>query len=106
MATLFKVDGTQEEFELPRQVGLDFLQNKLDGGYIEFVYFSDGSALMLDEEGKLKKLPINRPAWALAMVKNPMFMADPLVGPVVFMSAEEMQRMNEDEDELLGEIDC
>jgi len=97
MATLFKMDGTREEFALPRNVELEFLQSKLDGGYIEFVYFADGSALMCDEEGKLKDLPINREAWALAMVKNPMFMLDPLVGPIVFITAEEMQMIGEDE---------
>lgn len=77
--TFIKVDGTIEE--LPdKQPTLDFMQDKV-GGLIQAVRAKDGRVLVLDEEGKLKKKPVNKVATKLYRFGE----HDVLVGDVIAM---------------------
>jgi hypothetical protein len=60
MATLLRADGSTEALQPPNGVhwGLEELQT-LVGGYIEVARTTDGKYLVLDEEGKLKRKPLN-----------------------------------------------
>lgn len=95
MATLFKTDFTTEDFELPTNPSLEFLQEKV-GGMIEFFTFADGSAFMVNEEGKLLGMPYNGKASVLTLLKG---RPEELSGPCVFFSADEMKRMDPDEED-------
>jgi len=85
---LFRTDGTHEEIEL--RTDLDTLQ-KFVGGYIEFYQFTDGSALVVNEEGKLLDLPVNKTATALTQVKRK---PDLIVGDCLFLTRNEMRLMS------------
>jgi hypothetical protein len=60
---------------------LDDLQQVV-GGYIELVYLPDSKIMVVDEEGLLKWLPINREASLLAQ--------RPIVGDVVIANQDEI----------------
>ena len=67
-AVIIKTDGTITETK-PKN-GTDFsleeLRAAIGGGYIEVIRtVDDGRIMVLDEEGKLKKLPVNPKATAL-----------------------------------------
>jgi hypothetical protein len=95
---LLTTDG-QGDGEVPYTGKLDELQ-RLVGGYIEFLTFPDGSAMICNEEGKLNRMPLNRTATALALVKfasHGLDWDDVLVGPCIFVNKTEMVRMEEEE---------
>ena len=80
-ACIIKTDGTITETK-PLN-GTDFsleeLKAAIGGGYIEIVRtVDDGRIMVLDEEGKLKKMPVNPKATAL--YPN---LADVIVGDVL-----------------------
>lgn len=87
------MSDTRSEVSLPEDPSLDALQ-RLVGGMIEFVHFSDGSALMVDEEGKIKGKPVNSTATAICIAKGRW--GDSIAGDAVFFSAEEMASMGAD----------
>lgn len=94
MATMFKTDQIptllNEELVLPKNGLLEFLQSKV-GGWIEFIHFPDGSAFVVDEEGRLKEKAENRMATLLCLLKGrPQDLS--IVGDAVFLSSEEMRR--------------
>ncbi len=96
MATVFKTNQLptefNEEFVLPENDLLATLQQKV-GGFIEFIYFSDGSAFVVDEEGRVKEKDPNRLATILCVLKGlPQDL--PIVGDAVFLSREEMKGLN------------
>ena len=62
MATIIKIDGTEEELT---DTSLESLQ-KAVGGYIERVRLGDGQDLIVDEDAKFRRKPINEKATALA----------------------------------------
>lgn len=67
MATLLLATGEKREIS-PRngkKFSLEELQ-KLVGGYVEFLGFGNGRAFVMDEEGRLKGLPLNREATRIA----------------------------------------
>lgn len=94
MATLFKTDGTVQE--IVPAYDLASLQKLVDG-LIEFVYFEDGSAVMVNEEGRLLGLRTNSAATAMCFLKRYPLSA-PLSGDAVFFSASEMKAMKEMDD--------
>jgi hypothetical protein len=63
MATLLRADGTAEVLQPPNGVNwsLQELQT-LVGGYIEIAMTLDGRWMVLDDEGKLKRKPLNAAA--------------------------------------------
>jgi hypothetical protein len=99
MATKITMDERSEEITLPDPVKLEWLQS-LVGGYIEFVNFPDGSALMVHEEGRLIGLPVNHAATSLCVLKGKRQPEEyPIVGTAVFFSRVEMEKMEDDENE-------
>jgi hypothetical protein len=87
MALLVKVDGTTEELEVPKKDSLKFLQS-IVGGYIEMApcNHSEYAGAICDEEGKLKRKPINDVATKMAGVLP----YDVLVGDVLFFKEGEV----------------
>lgn len=90
MATLYKADGTKEEFKYP--TSLENMQQAVKG-WIEYAYMPDGSAFIVNEEGKLKGLPYNERAthiyqrtWYLTGVRNEDFLA----GDAILVSEQEL----------------
>jgi hypothetical protein len=68
MARWIKADGT--EVTVKPLHGKTFTLEELQkyvGGFIELVYTNDGKEMYLNEEGKLKCLPVNRTASLLYM---------------------------------------
>lgn len=67
MAELWRV-GQQHGTEVIPKNGTDFTLEEMQGyvgGYIEIVGLNDGRLLVVNEEGKLDGLPINRGATAI-----------------------------------------
>jgi hypothetical protein len=77
MATIIKTDGQHIEMAT---VNLHTLQNAV-GGYIEGVYLRDGRCMYVNEEGLLKRLPLN--LWASELANQP------IVGNAVLLTHEE-----------------
>ena len=60
MITVYKTDGTKVEH--PKQeLTREWMQAQV-GGYIECAYGPVGTCLVVNEEGKLNELPINKEA--------------------------------------------
>jgi hypothetical protein len=95
MATLIKVDGTETEVEgtgakrksgkrtIPWEQARDVL-----GGYIERLPVANRQVILLDEEGKLKGLPINRKATRLMFERYGADCGDVIVGDVLVTRGE------------------
>ena len=79
MAQIIRADGSVEEVEMPKKDGLSFMQQVV-GGYIEIVRIPDGRLMVLNEEGKLLRLPLNVKATALYNNLNDVIVGDVLVG--------------------------
>ena len=79
MAQIIRADGSVEEVEMPKKDGLSFMQQVV-GGYIEIVRIPDGRLMVLNEEGKLLRLPLNTKATALYNNLNDVIVGDVLVG--------------------------
>lgn len=56
------------------------------GGYIELIYLPHGKIIVIDEEGKLKRKPLN--AWATAFAKLPV---DLVVGDAVLIDSDQIE---------------
>lgn len=88
MATLYKTDGTIEEVKprLGSQFELEELQT-IVGGWIEIVRTVDGDNMVINEEGKLKRLDLNIKATRIYQHGR----HDPIVGPALVVSRREMR---------------
>jgi len=84
MAKIIRTDGTEEALPI---VTLESLQQAV-GGFIEMVGLADGRQLVVNEEGKLKGLPINEKACALTPAHAAV--GDLIVGDVVLAEAGEI----------------
>jgi hypothetical protein len=93
MATLIKPDGTEEPLKLLEPNILKSLQEAV-GGYIETLHSKDGRYLIVNEDGKAKRLPPNEKATKLWMWNG----TDILVGNVVLCDKKEIDS-EPDEDE-------
>jgi Domain of unknown function (DUF3846) len=82
MAMLLRTDGTSEHLPPPNGIhwNLPELQT-LVGGFIEIVRTHDGKYLVLDEEGKNKRKPLNPVATGLYQYGA----HDPIVGDAVLI---------------------
>jgi len=93
MATKIPTNGPTDVFTLTAgDCSLEGLRAMIGGGYIEFFTFTDGSALMVDEEGKLKEQPINEAASALTVLKR---RPEVIAGTAIFFSRDEMRKLDE-----------
>ena len=87
MGTIYRPDGTTET--IAPATGLIRLEEAQDivGGWVEVVHLPSKSTtkgfLLVDEEGRLKRLPINYQASALA--------AQPIVGTAILTSTKEFK---------------
>ena len=78
---IIRVDGTREEY-LPadgKHYTLEEMKKAIGGGYIQIVQTKDRRLMVLDEEGKLKGLPVNPVATGLYVYGA----QDPIVGDVL-----------------------
>ena len=95
MATLLRTDGSAENLTPPNGVhwSLEELQT-LVGGYIEVAHTTDGKYLIVDEEGKLKRKPLNVAATRLYQHGR----RDPIAGDAVLIETRlEMDGPEEEE---------
>lgn len=90
---VIREDGSSEVIEGSLGLALDALQGVV-GGYVEIVSFPDGSAFVVNEEGLLRGM---RPNPAASMIAHAKGRPMALVGPVAFLSAAEMQRLEDDD---------
>lgn len=58
---------------------------KAVGGYIEAIPLGSDSSAYINEEGKLRRLPLNPVATAIAHRKNSLRLNDFIVGPMVIL---------------------
>jgi len=79
MATVIKVDGTIEELKNPT---LEDFQ-KAVGGYIEALNIGSGKYLVVNEEGLMMNLPLNKSATAI-------WRNGPIVGNAVICTKKEL----------------
>jgi hypothetical protein len=80
MAMLLRADGSAEMLQPPNGVNWQLAElQTLVGGYIEVGRTIDGKYLVLDEEGKLKRKPLNIAATRLYQYGR----HDPIVGDAV-----------------------
>ena len=93
MMILIKTDGSVSEIP---NTGYESIRAAIGGGYLEAIPMGDGHAAYIDEEGKLKNLPINNVA-SFLWYKRLRPMNDYLVGDCVVV------RSVNDEGELDGE---
>lgn len=89
MTHIIKVNG--EEVEIQPQNGADFKLRELQdivGGYIETLPVANDQLMIINEEGKLMRLPINERATEIAY-ENGVF--DCIVGDVVICTEDEFK---------------
>lgn len=96
MATKFSAEeGSSQEVAVPEEggrAGLRFLAG-LVGSYVEILYFEDGSAMLVTEQGKVHGLPRNLPATAIAARKGGLHGGNYISGDAVFLSRAEVARL-------------
>lgn len=84
MARLIKVDGTIEKLKpAGKYLSLQELQKAVDG-YIETVTVDKENLLIVNEEGRLKQLPVNEIASSMVLQM--------IVGDVVLLKMSEMEQ--------------
>lgn len=89
MATIYWSNGKIEEVQ-PKN-GIYFKLKELQAivcGFIEVVYVKGGKALVLNEEGKLQGLPVNKQA---NLLYGHVFPGDYFVGNVLVCKAKEIK---------------
>ncbi len=81
---LIKPDGEKQEVN-PKN-GTDFSLEELQGfvgGYIQILHIGRCELMVINEEGKLKNLPLNRDATAIANLRGRLLEGDYIVGPAL-----------------------
>lgn len=81
---LIKSDGEKQKVN-PKN-GTDFSLEELQGfvgGYIQILHMGRGELMVINEEGKLKNLPLNRDATAIANLRGRLLEGDYIVGPAL-----------------------
>lgn len=80
---ILKTDGTTEAFNDNSLEGMQ----RVVGGWIEIVPTHDGKDMVINEEGKLKDLPLNEKATEMARI----FAEDYIVGDVIIAEKGEIK---------------
>ena len=79
---ILKADGTTKEIE---GTSLEAMQEAV-GGDIEIIGTKDGRLMVINEEGKLKRLPLNKTATSMAHI----YSDDYIVGDVIIAEESEI----------------
>lgn len=91
MAQLIKANGVVQKVQ-PKEGNQFSLQELQDfvNGYIEIIYLPEGKCLVVNEEGKVRGLPINK--WASNLIRNtPGFQRlDTVVGDVLYCNQKDI----------------
>jgi len=89
MATIYKTDGTVEEIQPKNGKGfkLEELQ-EIVGGYIETIYLKNGMVMVVNEEGKINNLPLNKNATVYVHAHD---FADVIVGNALVCKQNEIK---------------
>jgi hypothetical protein len=88
-AILYKVDGTEKKIKVDSFVeGRKIVCGYDANGLAEIVRLHNGTLFMIDEEGKLKKYPINEKATSIAHLNEAIYPHDCLVGDVLLFESE------------------
>lgn len=85
-AKLILCEGTQENIEF--KSFKDAIKMICQQGYyspLEIVYLNNHRALLIDEEGKIKNLPMNATATAIAHDEEVIFPSDFICGDVILI---------------------
>ncbi len=88
-ATVLKANG--ECLHVKPKNGNDFSleeAQKVVGGYVEVIHLSSTQLMIVNEEGKLRKLPFNRQASLIAYMARK---ADAIVGDVLVCDIEQFK---------------
>lgn len=80
-AVVISVDGTAKVCEIADYDDL----NAAVGGWIEAIPLGDNASAYINEEGKLRRLPLNPVATAIAHRKHSIRLNDFIVGPMVIV---------------------
>lgn len=86
MAQILYMDGEKKDIT---DFSLESLQ-KAVGGLIELIQFPDGSEMVINEEGKLMSLAVNKQATEIWLNH---YDEDCIVGDVVFWDKDDKERM-------------
>jgi len=86
MAELIKMDGTREALT---DLSLPALQTAVDG-YIEYISLDDERVLVVNEDGRMRKLGVNMEASRIMMRHGPPAPDPVIVGNVVCCSKGEL----------------
>lgn len=71
MATIYKTDGTVEEIQPKNRKDFKLVElQKVVGGYIETIYLKNKEVMVVNEEGKLNDLPLNKKATDYLLAQN------------------------------------
>lgn len=89
-ALLINIEGKQRKinidtFDQARQIVCDFDSNSS----IQIIVLSDGTAMLMNENGKLKNFAINENATNLAHEKSGIYPSDYIVGDVLIVDLDE-----------------
>jgi hypothetical protein len=88
-AILYKIDGTKSKIKVNSFTEARAMVCNYDpNGLAEVVNLNNGSVLLIDEEGKLKKYAVNEKATDMAHSQDAIYPSDCIVGDVLLFEDE------------------
>ena len=82
----FLIKPDDEKQEVNPKNGTDFSLEELQGfvgGYVQILHMGRGELMVINEEGKLMNLPLNRDATSIAHWRGRLLEGDYIVGPAL-----------------------
>ena len=93
-AVLYALDGTKRNIKVNSFVEARSIVCNYDpNGLAEVVRLHNGELFFIDEEGKLKKYPINQLATSLAHLNEAIYPHDSIVGDVLLFDENEFEEL-------------
>ena len=93
-ATLITTENKKRKIQVDSFEQVKKIISNYDGNIgIEVVTLQDGTALLIDEDGKLKNLPYNDLASALAHEKKGIYPSDFIVGDAILIDLDEFDSL-------------
>lgn len=88
-ATIYSTDGTNRRIKISSFVeARKMVCNFDENGIAEIVRLNNGKLFMIDEEGKLKNYPTNKPATSIAHLNEAIYPHDYIVGDAILFDSE------------------